>query len=72
MTDNQDNSQAQKTLLSKSLGMVVATARQDGMSCRDAFLIVSMLAAELAAQGVPSQDLLAMSNLLTRIAGHRA
>ncbi len=60
-----------KTLLSKSLGKVVAQARQDGVSPRDAFLVVSMLAAELGAQGVPNTDLMAMSNLLSRIAGHR-
>ncbi len=61
----------QKTLLTKSLGKVVAQARQDGVSCRDAFLVVSMLAAELGAQGVPNADLTAMSNLLARLAGHR-
>ncbi|MTJ83139.1 MAG: hypothetical protein F8N37_19305 [Telmatospirillum sp.] len=72
MTDGSDQTQSRKTLLTKTLGMAVATARQDGLSCRDAFLVVSMLAAELAAQGVPPDDLQAMSTLLTRIAGHRS
>lgn len=60
-----------KTLLTKSLGKVVSQARQDGISPRDAFLVVSMLAAELAPQGVPNGDILAMAALLNRIAGHR-
>ncbi len=68
---DQTQEQSQKTLLTKSLGMAVATARQEGLSCRDAFLVVSMLAAELGAQGVPNPDILAMSNLLARMAGHR-
>jgi hypothetical protein len=72
MDRTEEQAQTQKTSLTKSLGLVVATARQDGLSCRDAFLVVSMLAAELAAQGVPAADIAAMSSLLARLAGHRA
>lgn len=60
-----------KTLLTKTLGSAVATARQEGLSSRSAFLVVSMLAAELGAQGVPPNDIMAMSNLLSRLAGHQ-
>jgi hypothetical protein len=71
MDPTQEQTQTQKNFLTKSLGTAIATARQNGLSCRDAFLVISMLAAELAAQDVPAADVTAMCTLLGRVAGLR-
>jgi hypothetical protein len=71
MTEPKNTAGSQKASLSSALGMAVAEARRNGLPVRDAFLVVSMLAAELGAQGIPAADIMAMSTLLSRLAGHR-